>query len=72
MKMSPLGLDTIELKKRYKQHKNDMIHISNDQYKDFQEKSFEIRSKKIRFHKSLNKDELEYVLSLQIEELGEL
>ena len=38
MKISQLGIDTIELGKRYIQHKNDLEHIGNDQYKTFQEK----------------------------------
>ena len=70
MKKSPFGLDTIELTKRYRQHKNDMNHISNDQYKSFDEKSFEIRSKKLRFHKSLNEKELDYIHTLVMSDLG--
>ena len=72
MKLSPLGVDTIELTKRYNQNKNDIQHISKDQYKTMQEKSFEIRQKNLRFIKSLNKEEHNFVISLQMAELGEV
>lgn len=70
MKKSIFGIDTIELGKRYQQHKNDLEHIGNDQYKTFQEKCAEVRIKKMHFHKSLNAKELDYVHQLVCEDLA--
>ena len=72
MKKSPLGLDTIELTKRYNHHKNDISHVANDPYMKMQEKGFQIRSRKIRFNKSLRPDELSFIHELVMVDLGEL
>ena len=64
MKLSPSGIDTIELDKRYRQHKADLRHIIDSAYMPFEEKGFQIRQKKIQFHKSLRKKEHKYIMSI--------
>ena len=69
MKKSPIGVDTIELTKRYRQHKADLTHIINSVSMDIKERCSKLRVTKIHFHKSLNKSELNFINTIEQKEL---
>ncbi len=64
MELSPQGIDTVELKKRYNQHKADIEHVNKSVYLDFDEKCFQIRKIKSNFFKSLRRNELDFISKL--------
>lgn len=69
MKLSIYGIDTIELEKRYAQHRSDIKHIIDSKYLEFKERCFQLHKKNVQFNRSLAKAEAVYVKELAIQDI---